>query len=476
MYFLIEVSLISYLPFLVRIFYDFLFYFRISPEKLQGATARVLSVDVPPSDNTTPSDDKREINASKGHTPVINQSETLQAAPRKKRSAIKSSPAKTEATPKTENMRMQHPISNSKTPLSAFRPIRSGKVKRSLTAEDILKPVFRPKPFRVSYTDTSDSTDSEAHEKRRRNRRKPQTIEKSRSASLYDLLDDSPPLPDNTLMSKTRSFSQELLKGKAHSRNASDTSMWTDIATANQTDSSLDESMRKTKKSSTKLIYVKSSESESEYFDNSFVGGKLSSKKTSFRRTSTPATPAAPGLDDSLYEPSMLSFTSRRSGSPYVHESDSASSMNESQLLSHRDLSGKDSPSIRKILCQPLSREESIVSIGSTTSLLHEPHIVSPPHVTTQEDVLSVTSGGSRTSAGVEGIGGGVGGGTERGKDQPPRPESAMSNSNNRNTAGAIMYYIAEMEDNPTVPDMKEFEIQVVSICNSEFWVPYSSN
>ncbi len=136
---------------------------------------------------------------------------------------------------------------------SAFRPIiHDGKQAVGGDA-----PMFKPRAIKNSFTDTSDSTDNDSKERRRRYRKKHE-LDKTKSSSMHDLLVETHDMQGKK-QSLIKSHSQDALIDSA---SAAPVQYYSRLAPTIQPSHSTVHAPKPT------VIYVKSSESENDSFES----------------------------------------------------------------------------------------------------------------------------------------------------------------------------------------------------------------
>ena len=292
-----------------------LFYHR-QVEKLTGATARVLDVEEPRSA------------AELSHSEAANGTQSSQS--RRPRLSM--------------GVRVKQ-ISNG----SAFRPITSSSgdhlVQTSSNGEG---PLYHPDTARGSSNiDTSDSTDTDVRDKKKRYRRK-HGLDKSKSSSMHELNHDGNDDPERGRLVK--SLSQEALIDSAehlagtHREEktayipSSHLSNYSDYSPTLQHKQSKSE--HTVSKPRSKFIYVRSSESE----NDSFESNTNASQSDNLALSSQPLT-----TND------VSKFKSQSSHQLYRYDSDSDKALPDGKVLQRHNAAGRH-------LQRSVSRDESLTS------------------------------------------------------------------------------------------------------------------
>ena len=298
-------------------------------EKLTGATARVLDVDEPRS------------GAELSQSETTNGTQSTQS--RRPRLSM--------------GIRAKEMAGNG----SAFRPITSssgGHLTQSSSNGE--GQVYHPKVVRSSsHTDTSDSTDNDIRDKKKRYRRK-HGLDKSKSSSMHELSHDSGERQEGRLV---KSLSQEALIDSAE--HLSDThrieKQHSDPAYTQPSHCSMNSEYfptiprkpaRAGAKPHAKLMYVRSSESE----NDSFESNTNASQSDDVMLSSQP---------DKSYDSSKIK--SQSSHQLYKYDSDSDKALPEGMVLQRHNAAGRH-------MQRSVSRDESPTSntnLGNRSNAKH---------------------------------------------------------------------------------------------------------
>ena len=294
-------------------------------EKLTGATARVLDVEEPRS--------AAELSQSE----AANGTQTSQS--RRPRLSM--------------GIRVKQ-ISNG----SAFRPVISSSGDQlTQTSSNGEGPLYHPDTARgSSNVDTSDSTDTDVRDKKKRYRRK-HGLDKSKSSSMHELNHDGNDPERGRLI---KSLSQEaLIESAEHLADthreekteyipSSHLSNYSDYSPTLEHKQSKDE--HTVSKSRSKLIYVRSSESE----NDSFESNTNASQSDDLALSSQP-----------LRTNDVSKFKSQSSHQLYRYDSDSDKALSDGRVLQRHNAAGR-------YMQRSVSRDESLTSntnIGNKSNI-----------------------------------------------------------------------------------------------------------